>query len=156
MRISEERLQEMYELAGVTKERLHESLKIMGTNHLKTKLMKEAWSEDNPTKNYCYVIAEFVYYYLSPRGSKPYKLSDIPGDDGLHRFIMWPDYSIVDLAVDQFPNFEDIDYTQAKKCYFMYNTQGNPGPSNRTRLLGELMGLKLSEDRAKKVNTRAW
>ena len=156
MKISEERLQEMYKLAGVTKERFHKSLRCMGTQHLKTKLMKESWSEDNPTKNYCYVIAEFVYYYLSPRGSKPYKLPGIPGDDGLHRFIMWPDYSIVDLAVDQFPNFEDIDYTQAKKCYFMYNTQGNPGPSQRTRLLGKLMGFELSEIRAKKVNTKEW
>ena len=156
MKISEERLQEMYKLAGVTKERLHKSLRCMGTQHLKTKLMKESWSEDNPTKNYCYVIAEFVYYYLSPRGSKPYKLPVIPGDDGLHRFIMWPDYSMVDLAVDQFPNFEDIDYTQAKKCYFMYNTQGNPGPSQRTRLLGKLMGVELSETRAKKVNTKEW
>lgn len=156
MKISEDRLQEMYDIAGVTKDKLHNSLRSMGIHHLKTKLMREGWSEDNPTKNYCYVIAEFVYYYLSPRGSKPYKLPGIPGDDGLHRFIMWPDYSIVDLAVDQFSNFEDVDYTKAKKCYFMYNTVGRPGPSNRTRILGELMGCNLSKDRANKVNTKEW
>ena len=156
MKISEERLQQMYELAGVTKDKLHESLKSMGTKHLKTKLMRDAWSEDNPTKNYCYVIAEFVYYYLSPRGSKPYKLPGIPGDDGLHRFIMWPDYSIVDLAFHQFPNFEDVDYTKAKKCYFMTCHKDNKGPSKRAKLLGDLMGVSLSEDRAKKVNTKEW
>lgn len=156
MKISEERLQTMYELAGVNKQTLHDALRVMGQKHLKTKLMKEGWTHDNPTKNYCYVIAEFVYYYLSPRGSKPYKLPGIPGDDGLHRFIMWPDYSVVDLAVDQFPNFEDVDYTKAKKCYFMVNTFGVPGPSKRTRILAELMGYELSEERAIKVNTKSW
>jgi hypothetical protein len=156
MKISEERLQTMYGLAGVNKQTLHDALRVMGKKHLKTKLMKEGWTHDNPTKNYCYVIAEFVYYYLSPRGSKPYKLPGIPGDDGLHRFIMWPDYSVVDLAVDQFPNFEDVDYTKAKKCYFMVNTFGVPGPSKRTRILAELMGYELSEERAIKVNTKSW
>ena len=77
MKISEERLQTMYELAGLNKQTLHDALRIMGKKHLKTKLMKEGWTHDNPTKNYCYVIAEFVYYYLSPRGSKPYKLLGI-------------------------------------------------------------------------------
>ena len=156
MKIADERLDQMYTLAGVTKEKLHESLRYMGPKQLKTKAMRDAWSESNPTKNYCYVVAEFVYYYLSPRGSKPYKLSGIPGDNGLHRFIMWPDYSVVDLAVDQFSNFEDVDYTKAKKCYFMYNSYGRVGPSKRTRQLGELMSCTLSEERATKVNTKSW
>ena len=98
MRIEEEKLQSMFSLAGIEKEKLHEALIKMGKKHLKTKAMKDNWSEDNPTKNYCYVIAEFVYYYLSPKGSKPFKLPGIPGDDGLHRFIMWPDNKIVDLV----------------------------------------------------------
>ena len=70
----------MFRLAGIEKEKLHEALIKMGKKHLKTKAMKDNWSEDNPTKNYCYVIAEFVYYYLSPKGSKPFKLPGIPGD----------------------------------------------------------------------------
>ena len=64
MRISEDKLQSMFRLAGIEKEKLHEALIKMGKKHLKTKAMKDNWSEDNPTKNYCYVIAEFVYYYL--------------------------------------------------------------------------------------------
>ena len=52
MKISEDRLQEMYDIAGVTKDKLHNSLRSMGIKHLKTKLMREGWSEDNPTKNY--------------------------------------------------------------------------------------------------------
>ena len=51
MKISEDRLQEMYDIAGVTKDKLHNSLRSMGLKHLKTKLMREGWSDDNPTKN---------------------------------------------------------------------------------------------------------
>jgi hypothetical protein len=101
------------------------------------------------------VIAEFVYYYLSPKGSKPYKLPGIPGDDGLHRFIMWPDNQIVDLAIDQFPNYEEVDYSKAKLCYFM-TTKDNKGPSKRTRLLADLLGYELTQEREKEVNTKFW
>ena len=154
MRIKEKELQKMFDKAGVTKAQLHEALKTMGKKHLKTKLMKDAWTMDNPTKNYCYVVSEFVYYYLSPPGSKPYKLAGIPGDDGLHRFIKWPDDTIVDLSVDQFDNYEDVDYSQAKVCYFMTN-QYNKGPSKRARILAELMGCELPNNR-EKVNTKFW
>lgn len=155
MRISEDKLQSMFRLAGIEKEKLHEALIKMGKKHLKTKAMKDNWSGDNPTKNYCYVIAEFVYYYLSPKGSKPFKLPGIPGDDGLHRFIMWPDNQIVDLAIDQFPNYEEVDYSNAKICYFM-TTKNNKGPSKRTRILAEHLGFDLPEEREKEVNTKFW
>jgi hypothetical protein len=90
-----------------------------------------------------------VFYFLAPPGSKPYKLADIPGDDGLHRFIRWPDGTIVDLTVDQFPNYEDVDYEKGKVCYFMTN-QYNKGPSKRARLLAELCGLKMPENKESK------
>ena len=145
MRISEDRLQLMFKFAGIKKSILHNALLQMGRKHLKSKLFKDNWSEDNPTKNYCYVIAEFVYYYLAPKGSKPYKLANIPGDDGLHRFVKWPDGTIVDLAVDQFPNYEDVNYENAKVCYFMQT--GVKGPSKRTRLLADLCDIKLPTEK---------
>ena len=145
MRISEKKLQSMFEVAGIEKSVLHDALLQMGRKYLKTKQMKDAWSEDNPTKNYCYVIAEFVYYYLAPKGTIPYKLPNIPGDDGLHRFLKWPDGTIVDLAVDQFPNYEDVNYEEGKVCYFMQTAV--KGPSKRARLLAELCNVKLTKEK---------
>jgi len=141
MKISEDKLQSMFKVAGIEKKVLHDALLKMGRKELKTKLMRDAWSEENPTKNYCYVVSEMVFYFLAPPGSKPYKLAGIPGDDGLHRFIRWPDGTIVDLTVDQFPNYEDVNYENGKVCYFMQT--GVKGPSKRARLLAELCDLKL-------------
>jgi|TARA_B100001094_G_scaffold79305_1_gene75581 hypothetical protein len=141
MKIGNEKLESMFKVAGIEKKVLHDALLKMGTKQLKTKQMRDAWSEDNPTKNYCYVVSEMVFYYLAPKGSKPYKLPNIPGDDGLHRFLKWPDGTIVDLTVDQFPNYEDVNYENGKVCYFMQT--GVKGPSKRARLLAELCDLKL-------------
>jgi len=141
MKIGNEKLESMFKVAGIEKKVLHDALLKMGTKQLKTKQMRDAWSEDNPSKNYCYVVSEMVFYYLAPKGSKPYKLPNIPGDDGLHRFLKWPDGTIVDLTVDQFPNYEDVNYENGKVCYFMQT--GVKGPSKRARLLAELCDLKL-------------
>ena len=147
MRISEDKLQSMFKVAGIEKSVLHKALLQMGTKQLKTKQMRDAWSEDNPTKNYCYVVSEMVFYYLAPPGSKPYKLAGIPGDDGLHRFLKWPDGTIIDLTVDQFSNYEDVNYENGKVCYFMQT--GVKGPSRRARLLAELCNLELPKEENK-------
>lgn len=138
MKIPNEKLQDMYAKVGIKKEDLHNALRKMGKKHLKGKLFKDKWTPNNPTKNYCYVVAEFVYFYLSPENSVPYKLKGIPGDDGIHRFIKFPDGEIIDLAVEQFDNYEVINYELAQKSYFLQT--GCTGPSKRTRLLAELMG----------------
>ena len=147
MRISEDKLQSMFEVAGIEKKVLHKALLKMGRKELKTKLMRDAWSEENPTKNYCYVVSEMVFYFLAPPGSKPYKLAGIPGDDGLHRFLKWPDGTIIDLTVDQFSNYEDVNYENGKVCYFMQT--GVKGPSRRARLLAELCNLELPKEENK-------
>ena len=77
MKIGNEKLESMFKVAGIKKSVLHKALLQMGTKQLKTKQMRDAWSEDNPTKNYCYVVSEMVFYYLAPPGSKPYKLPNI-------------------------------------------------------------------------------
>ena len=141
MRITDKELQKMFDKAGVSKERLHSALIKMGKKNLKTKLMRDKWSDEYPTTNYCYVIAEFVFCFFAPDGTIPYKLKGIPGDDGLHRFLRWSDGTVIDLAVDQFPNYEDVNYELGRKCYFMY-----PSPSKRARLLAELYGVKLPKE----------
>jgi hypothetical protein len=141
MRITDKELQKMFDKAGVSKERLHSALIKMGRRGLRYKHLKAKWSEEYPTTNYCYVIAEFVYCYFAPEGTIPYKLKGIPGDDGLHRFLRWPGGTVVDLAVDQFPNYEDVNYELGKKCPFMY-----PSPSSRARQLAEIYGVELPKE----------
>ncbi len=140
MKISNTELNKMYDRVGLDKKTLHKALIQMGTKHLKTKQMRDNWSVNNPTKNYCYVVAEFVYYYLTQKKSIPYKLSGIPEDDGLHRFVKLDDGTIIDLAVEQFENYEDVDYERAKVCYFIQNKYLKNRPSKRTRILADLCG----------------
>lgn len=136
-KIRKDVLQKQFDLAEIDKEELYSALRFMGTKHLKTKKFKEQWSEENPTKNYCYVVAEFLWFYVAPTGSKPYSLR-VPGDDGLHRFVKWPCGTVIDLSVEQFSNYEDVDYTQARVRYPLQT--GCTGPSKRARLLASLMG----------------
>ena len=128
---------EMFDHTGVDHDRLTQSLIKMGTKCLKTKEMKEMWSEDNPTCNYCYVIAEFTYWYVAPKGTKPYSL-EVPSYGSLHRFLKFPDEKIIDLAVEQFYDMSEIDYTKARHRPFMQT--GGKGPSKRAKMLAELMG----------------
>lgn len=131
----------MFAQAGVNRERLLDALRQMGKKHLKKKSFKDIWSEKNPTRNYCYVVSEFVYYYLAPNGTVPYALV-VPGDEGLHRFLKYPeDYDphIIDLTCDQFSDYSLIDYSKAKVCYFLQTAC--TGPSKRARILAELMDI---------------
>lgn len=132
----------MYQKAGVDRTALLSSLIRMGKKHLKSKVMKDGWSEDNPTYCYCYVIAEYLWFYKAPKGSIPYSVK-VPGDPGLHRFIKWNDGTIVDIAAEQFSNYEEVNYEQAKVRYFLQS--GCKGPSKRAKLLAEYMGDDVNE-----------
>jgi len=125
----------MYDLCGedLTKERLHSALILMGKRQLLPEFRK-SWTPENPTKNYCYVVANFVFHYLAPEGSQAYSLKGIPGDDGVHHFVKWPDGEIVDLAVDQFNNFGQIDYSKAEPV-------GNFPLRSRAKILASLLGF---------------
>ncbi|MFM7855682.1 MAG: hypothetical protein ACKO96_28070, partial [Flammeovirgaceae bacterium] len=94
----------------------------------------------NPTRNFCYVVSEFVYHYIAPRGSKPYGLR-IEGDASLHRFVKWPDGTIVDLTCDQFPDYSLVRYENAKITPFM-PVSGKSQPSKRAKHLAQLMGFE--------------
>ncbi len=133
MKISPEESNKMFEKAGIKKDVLYHALRRLGRRNLKPKLRKD-WSDKNPTKNYCYVVTEFLIEHIAPAGSKPFCLK-IPGYDANHWFAKWPDDEIVDLTAEQFDDYENIDYSKGKRqC--MQKTKGLP--SKRTQILKEI------------------
>ena len=138
-------LDSMFEFSGVSKDGLYSSLIQMGKKHLKTKAMKDIWTPENPTQNYCYVVAEFVYWYVAPYDSTAWALT-VPSYNTLHRFVKWPDGTIVDLSCEQFYDWSEIDYSKAKRRMFLQT--GCKGPSKRARLLAELMGYSEIVDKS--------
>jgi hypothetical protein len=141
MKIQNDKLQVMFDKVSVDKNNLYDALIKMGPKHLKTKEMKDNWTKDNPTYCYCYcyVVSEMLYWYVTPIGTKSYSLK-VPNDPGLHRFLKLIDDSIIDLTAEQFFNYEDVIYSNAKVTPFMQT--GCKGPSKRSRILADLMGYK--------------
>lgn len=133
MRIDNTEFDKMFAVAGITRTDLHDALRSMGRKMLSKRDME--WSEEYPTRNYCYVVSEMVATYLAPDGSTNWKLR-VTGDDNWHRFVKYPDGTIVDLTVDQFVDYSLIDYNNAKRQGFMY-----PSPSKRARHLAGLLAL---------------
>lgn len=139
MKVSQDKLNKMFEIAGISKESLYGALRTMGVKNLKS-FMRPGWTEDNPSWGYCYVVSEMVYWYASPEATKPYSMK-VPGDPGTHRFLRWPDGEIIDLTCEQFPDYSLVDYSTAKISYFMQT--GCKGPSKRAKDLASLLGLSL-------------
>lgn len=135
MRIKTEVLDAMFKMAKVDKAAMYAALIEMGPKELKAPLRKD-WSPENPTRNFCYVIAEFTLHFGAPSGSKAQSLV-IPGDVAKHYYVLTPFGNVLDLAAEQFPDYSVVDYTAAKKANFMF-----PSPSRRSRRLAELMGYK--------------
>lgn len=138
MKITDQEIQKMFAIANLDRKSLLNALVQMGPKFLHNKKMKEEYDINNPTRNFCYVVSEFVYYYIAPQGSKPYGLR-IEGDESLHRFIKWPDGKIVDLTCDQFDDYSKVIYSNAKVCNFL-PVSGKWQPSKRARHLAELLG----------------
>lgn len=149
---------EMFERANVDRTAFMRALVRMGPQNLKTAAMRKRWSADNPTLNYCYVIAEWVKYFVlkcqacggGGRGrghGAPAFRGDcedckgtgrnmyakayklaVDGYDTLHNFIR-VDGALVDLAAEQFPDYSLVRYENASPTTFMM------APSKRSRLL---------------------
>ena len=140
MRISNEKLDEMFDAVGVWKPKLHACLRTMGTEHLFDQRMKDMWKPEFPTINYCYTVCEFVYWYVC-QGTTAWDIrtTDIPSTPGIkHWFLRRQDGMIVDLTADQFDNHEEINYNDSKRSGFIQS--GCIGPSKRARILASLMG----------------
>jgi hypothetical protein len=139
-RIDTENLDKMFRIANLNRKDLHDALIEMGPKFLHNKKMREEYDVNNPTRNFCYVVSEFVLHYIAPKGSKPYGLK-IDGDESLHRFIKWPDGTIVDLTCDQFSDYSKVVYENAKVCPFL-PVNGKSQPSKRAKHLAKLLGYE--------------
>ena len=98
----------------IDKNRLHDALRKMGKRHVKP-LYRDDWTPERPTTGYCYVVAEVVYHYLAPKGSRPYVMKT--GDQETHWFIRDPQGKVIDLTADQFD--KPLDYSQGKPANFL-------------------------------------
>jgi hypothetical protein len=116
----------------IDKEKLYNALRQMGKKHLKPQY-KNQWTPERPTTGYCYVVAEVVYHYLAPKGSRPYFMKT--GVNETHWFIKDPDGKVIDLTADQFDD-ELLDYEKGKTQNFQ-----TPQISKRGKILADLLGL---------------
>ena len=114
----------------------YDSLILMGKDGLKTKKMKDEWSKNNPTRNYCYVVSEFLYKYIAPQGVKHFSIK-IDEEDYTHHYLKWDDGTIIDLTAEQFEDYSKIDYSKSYTSGFI-----GKGVSKRTQQFAELMGYK--------------
>ena len=117
----------------IDKEKLNSALRQMGRKYVKPRYRDE-WTPERPTTGYCYVVAEVIYHYLAPKGSKPYCMKF--GDDDTHWFIRDPHGNVIDLTSDQFDT--PIDYETGKPRHFLTKYL-----SKRARILAELLGLTI-------------
>jgi hypothetical protein len=136
--VSEPRLASMFARVSFTKDQLYTALRTMGPKAIKP-AFRAGWSHELPTYCTCYFVAEMVYFYAAPQGTKPYAVH-VPGDPGFHRFLKYPNGLIVDLTAEQFPDYRLVEaaYPFAKVTMFMQT--GGPGPSKRARTLATLLG----------------
>ena len=116
----------------IDRQRLHYALRKMGKKHLRSQY-KDRWKPERPPTGYCYVLAEVVYHYFAPEGSRPYVMRT--GDDDTHWFLKDPDGRVIDLTDDQFE--EQLDYSQGKPQNFMTKEI-----SKRGTILADFLGLK--------------
>jgi len=132
--VSSDSVDKMFNKAGIDKTKLYKCLITMGRAGLKTKKMKEEWSKENPTRNYCYTVSEFIYKYVAPKGVKHYSVK-VEGEDLSHHYLKWTDGSIVDLTAEQFSDYSKVDYSKGYSSGFI-----GKGVSKRTKEFARLMG----------------
>ena len=136
MKIPEEVSLAMYRHAGVNRADLHEVLNHMGPRYLKGTFREQWYASGVPTRNFCYVVSEWLIHYVAPKGSFAFRVA-VPGEDAKHYFVRWADGTLIDLTAEQFEDWELVDYASAKKASFMY-----PSPSNRTKVLDSMMSVQ--------------
>ncbi len=116
-------------------QKLHDALRLMGKKYLKPQY-RDQWTPERPTTGYCYVVAEVVYHYLAPKGSRPHIIKF--GENDTHWFVRDPDGKVIDLTADQFD--EPVDYTLGKPKNFQTKEI-----SKRGRKLANLLELTKDE-----------
>lgn len=114
----------------IDKQRLYAALRQMGKELVKQPY-RDQWTPERPTTGYCYVVAEVVYHYLAPKGSRPYVMKT--GKKEKHWFLKDPEGRVIDLTEDQ-P--DESEYSKGKPHNFLTKKI-----SKRGKLLADLLGL---------------
>lgn len=114
----------------IDKEELANALRKMGPKYVKEPY-RAKWTRSKPTTGYCYVVAEVVYHYCAPNGSRPCFMKT--GSNESHWFVKTPSGEVIDLTADQFD--EPLDYSKGKPQNFLTKEI-----SNRGRILAGLLG----------------
>jgi hypothetical protein len=131
----------MFKHADVNRRALFLAFSLMAPHYLRGEFRK-TWSAANPSRNFDYVVSEWLICYVAPPGSFAFRMA-VPGQVGKHYFVRWTDRTIVDLTAEQFDQWELVDYAAAKKASF-----APPSPSFRAKVLDNLMKMKFAKDSA--------
>lgn len=127
-------LTQMFQFCGVEQEEFQKALKKIGPEKL-IPFARKLWNKENPTTNPSYVIADFVFNYIAPKNSVPFRL-DRPWTDEQYYFVKWPNGAVVDLAKGSLV-FPDDEYSTAKKAKFQ-----SPSPCPSARELADILKIE--------------
>lgn len=122
----------------LTQDVINSKLRTLGNTLLKEPY-KSAWTEDNPTLGYCYVVSEAIFHYGGLVNPTPFVISFPEG--GTHWFIR-SENEIIDYTVEQFPF--PVDYNAANRCPFFKGGVETPSGkfiSKRGQIVAELLNL---------------
>jgi len=108
-------------------QKIEAMLTVMGTKYLK-KEYKDKWSENNPTRGYCYVVSEVLHHYYYTN-TDPYIIK--VGDE-THWFLKTHEGRVIDFTASQY--MFKLDYSEGKKAYFLTKQ-----PSKRGQILADLL-----------------
>lgn len=143
-RIDSQKLERMFEVAGFSDprteiNRLHSSLLKMGKTYLKNKRMKDMWTPEYPTTNYCYVVSEYYYWNVLIFKSDDIRVKStkIPSQPGITHWFLTINEKVFDPTADQFSDYSEIDYDNSVNRFFLQ--AGFYGPSERAKILAEHM-----------------
>ena len=97
--------------------------------------LRDEWTPERPTTNYCWVVSEVAYRLVMPEGTTCWRI-DVDGHGRFHWFLKDPSSSIVDLTLDQIEDWREMpEYEKAKRYWF------RPAMSRRGKKLAELLGI---------------
>lgn len=109
------------------KKNIVNALLLMGKKHIKDKLSKTEWSIENPTRGYCYVVSEYLHFFVFDKKSEIYKV-EVDNETSRHYFLKHNN-EIIDFTAEQFKD-KKVDYTKAVKTHFIK-------PSKRAMILND-------------------
>lgn len=105
--------QQMYRFCGLSQDKLVTTLKGLDPKTDLEKIFRSKWTPENPFYGYSNYIAEFVYFYVAPKGAQVKRLWCSNGKLNQYIwFVQWPDSTLVDLSLPQ--HKEIPDYSGAK------------------------------------------